>query len=1022
MVCSKKDKTMITFQQLSHMTRRERNKTQSVVLFGRREDGKSMSLAIRNVRPYAFVRMSLKRWSEVSARVKVLSQWSSAMQITNAIEKKGEADDATFSSIWRSCRIDNPDILASEEAGFNIRRVRKVPPKTVRLTFRNGDLMKTTMKAMRSTSDTIQRIKKYIARKGIGNKTPDMLLMDEKASKRVCKTEEMAVSAVLNMEHTENFETFESLFDVCITMMIDLKVKPCGWMSVTDPHPSHGDSSADESYTTLWTPNCLVHSDTQGIAPYRIMSYDIEALPHVVPNGEPEFPQPERDPITTIGVACYEFVTQREEMHAFCFRDTPDFDTADDPSDDDYDASLVNVHSFDDEGKMLEAFSEFIKSYDPDFISGYNINNFDNKYVFQRADALGCSVVAKMWGRVDHVCKLRKRFKQSNQTGGKEWWEASLDGREWFDLYGVIMTDHKLPSFKLDNVAAHFLGTRKVPVKYSDIPRMFETRDGRKALGVYCVKDAWLPIQLVVKLSKIQNAMSLSNVTGASIRDILNRGQQIRTMTLMLRYLRNEMGGRTRLYLPDEDDNHCGSFEGAVVIDPIPGFYETPVVTLDFASLYPSIMRAFNMCYSTICTRQEARLNGWSFQGDTPDVRAIRNFKCEDGKFEYIDSEDDVCFATKETRQGVLPCILQTLLVERKLYKKRMKAAGEKSPMYSVFNGHQLALKICANSIYGFTGAARGYLPEPRIASSVTRRGRAMANETKHVCETEFPGCRVIYGDTDSVFVNLPPTICNGEDILKEAERLGEVMADVCTKKFLPPNELEYEKTYRPILLKGKKRYAGYKFEPGLAPKMDVKGFECVRRDFAPIVSETQKMVLKKLVQENDRESAAKYANDRVRALMDGSLDVSLLTISRQLTRPVENYATKAAHVTLAARMQREMPESVAPKVGDRIPYVIRCGREPLYMRAIMPSEVSSKNKIDVAWYLKKQLRQPLMRIFEMVLDNPETVFQHGGPLDRFFNVKRKKVDTTKRVERKKKEKRQKVESKNIKDFFSGTF
>ena len=222
--------------------------------------------------------------------------------------------------------------------------------------------------------------------------------------------------------------------------------------------------------------------------------------------------------------------------------------------------------------------------------------------------------------------------------------------------------------------------------------------------------------------------------------------------------------------------------------------------------------------------------------------------------------------------------------------------------------------------------------------------------------------------------------------------------------------------------MKGKKRYAGYKFEPGLAPKMDVKGFECVRRDFAPIVSETQKMVLKKLVQENDRESAAKYANERVRALMDGSLDVSLLTISRQLTRPVENYATKAAHVTLAARMQREMPESVAPKVGDRIPYVIRCGREPLYMRAIMPSEVSSKNKVDVAWYLKKQLRQPLMRIFEMVLDNPETVFQHGGPLDRFFNVKRKKVDTTKRVERKKKEKRQKVESKNIKDFFSGTF
>lgn len=269
----------------------------------------------------------------------------------------------------------------------------------------------------------------------------------------------------------------------------------------------------------------------------------------------------------------------------------------------------------------------------------------------------------------------------------------------------------------------------------------------------------------------------------------------------------------------------------------------------------------------------------------------------------------------------------------------------------------------------------------------------------------------------------MPPSICSGEDIHKEAERIGEVMADVCTKKFLPPNELEYEKTYLPILLKGKKRYAGYKHEPGLAPKMDVKGFECVRRDFAPIVSETQKLVLKKLVQENDREGAAKYANERVRALMNGKLDVSMLTISRQLTRPVENYATKAAHVTLAARMQRDLPESVAPKVGDRIPYLIRAGKEPLYMRAIMPSEVGGKNKIDFAWYLKKQLRQPLMRIFEMVLDNPETVFQHGGPLDNYFNVKRKRVDTSKRKEGcKTTKKKAKKESQSIRDFFSKTF
>ncbi len=118
-------------------------------------------------------------------------------------------------------------------------------------------------------------------------------------------------------------------------------------------------------------------------------------------------------------------------------------------------------------------------------------------------------------------------------------------------------------------------------------------------------------------------------------------------------------------------------------------------------------------------------------------------------------------------------------------------------------------MKVVANSIYGFTGALHGFLPEKRIASSVTKYGRYMITQTKEKVENhpvwgKEHGCKCIYGDTDSVFVHMPRSLVDAdteEGLMEKAHKKGTEMADYITNIFVPPNELEYEKSYSIFLL-----------------------------------------------------------------------------------------------------------------------------------------------------------------------------------------------------------------------------
>ena len=156
-------------------------------------------------------------------------------------------------------------------------------------------------------------------------------------------------------------------------------------------------------------------------------------------------------------------------------------------------------------------------------------------------------------------------------------------------------------------------------------------------------------------------------------------------------------------------ENTGDKYEGAIVIDPERGYYDKPIATLDFASLYPSIMMAHNLCYTTLVPSYEAHKYPPEIIQKTPN-----------GDW----------FIRREHKKGILPIILEELIGARKQAKKELKAATDPF-VRGVLDGRQLALKISANSVYGFTGAQVGQLPCLPISSSVTAFGRVMIEATK---------------------------------------------------------------------------------------------------------------------------------------------------------------------------------------------------------------------------------------------------------------------------------------------------
>lgn len=555
------------------------------------------------------------------------------------------------------------------------------------------------------------------------------------------------------------------------------------------------------------------------MAPLRILSFDIECA-----GRKGVFPEANQDPVIQIA----NVVTRYGEDKPFV-RNVFCMDTC---------SLIVNtqIFEFDAEEKMLLAWRDFLEKVDPDIIIGYNIANFDFPYLLDRAKHLK---VAKFpyWSRLRNTQSQAKETNfSSKQMGNRDTKATNTNGRLQLDLLQLIQRDHQLRSYTLNSVCSEFLGEQKEDVHHTMITELYNgTPESRRRLAVYCLKDAYLPQRLMDKLMCLVNYTEMARVTGVPFNYLLARGQQVKFISQLFRKALEE-----NLVIPNlRNEGTDEQYEGATVIEPTRGYYDVPIATLDFASLYPSIIQAHNLCYTTLMNKNMVDKMGMK--------------KDED----YIVTPNGDMFCTSKVRKGLLSVILEELLTARKKAKKELAVETDVFRK-AVLNGRQLALKISANSVYGITGATVGKLPCLAIASSTTSYGRQMIEKTKMEVEAKYNiangyshDAQVIYGDTDSVMVKFGPKE------LAKAMELGNEAANYVSAKFIKPIKLEFEKVYFPYLLINKKRYAGlYWTQPDKYDKMDSKGIETVRRDNCRMVQTVIETSLRKLLIDQDVDGA----------------------------------------------------------------------------------------------------------------------------------------------------------------------
>ncbi|XP_042438291.1 DNA polymerase delta catalytic subunit [Zingiber officinale] len=748
---------------------------------------------------------------------------------------------------------------------------------------------------------------------------------------------------------SRNFDTYESNILFALRFMIDCNIVGGNWIEV--PAGSYRKVIKSMSYCQLEL-DCLyselISHTPEGkyskMAPFRILSFDIECA-----GRKGLFPEPTHDPVIQIA----NLVTLQGDDHPF-IQNVMTLKSCSP-------IVGVDVMSFDTERDVLLAWRDLIREVDPDIIIGYNICKFDLPYLIERAAALKIGEFPTL-GRIRNSrLRVRDTTFSSRQYGVRESKEVTVEGRVQFDLFQAMQRDYKLSSYSLNSVSAHFLGEQKEDVHHSIISDLQNGNpETRRRLAVYCLKDAYLPQRLLDKLMYIYNYVEMARVTGVPISFLLSRGQSIKVLSQLLRKAKQR-----NLVIPNVKGQGSAqeSFEGATVLEANTGFYEKPIATLDFASLYPSIMMAYNLCYCTLVKSEDAhRLN----------LPAESVNKTPSGEI----------FVKPELQKGILPEILEELLTARKRAKADLKEA--KDPFEkAVLDGRQLALKISANSVYGFTGATVGQLPCLEISSSVTSYGRQMIEHTKKMVEEKFTtsggydhNAEVIYGDTDSVMVQF------GVPSVEEAMKLGREASEYITGTFIKPIRLEFEKVYYPYLLISKKRYAGlYWTKPDSFDKMDTKGIETVRRDNCLLVKNLVNECLHKILIDRDIPGAVQYVKNTISDLLMNRVDLSLLVITKGLTKTGSDYNVKSAHVELAEKM-RKRDAATAPNVGDRVPFVIIKGTKDAkaYEKSEDPIYVLENNiPIDPQYYLTNQISKPLLRIFEPILKNASKELLQGS-------------------------------------------
>jgi DNA polymerase elongation subunit (family B) len=550
----------------------------------------------------------------------------------------------------------------------------------------------------------------------------------------------------------------------------------------------------------------------------------------------------------------------------------------------------------------------------------------------------------------------------------------------------------------------------KDDVSPQDIFRLHrEGAKGRAIVGKYCLQDCDLVIELYKKLETFNNTMCMANVCSVPVSYIFTRGQGIKIESLIFKACRERDILIHVLSIPKQGLSGEDSFEGAIVLNPDPGFYsDSPIGVCDFASLYPSTIVSENISHDSLLWIKDFKYDGtlishnWGselydncegyaytdieFDVWRPDPNDTRKhpvkIKCGRRICRYAQPLD----GTKST----LPQITTWLLQAREAKKKEMK--GEKDPeRYALLDAEQLAYKLTGNSLYGQLGSGTFKIRLQALAASVTAYGRKQILFAKEAIEVFYgpgnPRCtarcmaKVVYGDTDSLFVAFNPKNpetgerLEGREARQATIDITDEAGHFITKVLAAPHDFEFDKAFDPMLMFSKKRYAGNMYENNADDYVHkYMGIALKRRDNAPIVKTIFGGAMKMLLDKRDVAGAFKFVKDKCLELVEGKVSLGQLTVTKSLRADYAN-PQSIAHKVLADRIAQRDPGN-APAAGERIGYVYisaKSGQEASKLqgdRIETPLYVKEHELIpDYRHYIEHQLQNPISQAFGLLLE-----------------------------------------------------
>lgn len=822
--------------------------------------------------------------------------------------------------------------------------------------------------------------------------------------------------------NTKKLEISDATLENFLDWAHEFKIRPCGWVEILKD-----DEMLVNTLDVKMTLDEVVPIEVEGTAPFVIASMDIECW-----STRDRFPDPsiEECKITMISTVFQRYGEDKPyRKHIAVLGGCAPPDDAPCGFDD---VDLVCVGN---EVGVINEWFDAMSAENPDIMTFYNGLTFDSMYIYERAKRFGYeNMPLSRFKDVESVFKTQAL--ESGALGANLFKYFTIPGCAIIDMLCVIKREHKLPSYKLDDVAEHFMNENKNPVKYWEIFELCMGSDqDRGTVALYCVQDCMLPLRLMLKLNVLSNEIQMANVTCVPIRYLQTRGQQIKCYSQIAEFA-NENGFTVPKFPNLIHQN--GTYTGAIVLDPVVGFHTGWSVAQDFKSLYPSLMMSNNLSYETY-----VQYETWDLIKDECELIEVDEWKGAPGTvfktFKYKDYiikefklfDDPVYYRFVQNTDGLLPRILTILMASRKAAKKQKSQATDPF-MKAVYDGKQLAIKVSCNSVYGFT--ASQMIPNVDIAACTTGIGRSCILETQHLMENNF-SCKVIYGDTDSNYVTYYPPD-NWDGSTKEyAFHIAPIAAEFVTKEldkhFTKKKimELEFEKALEPMILYSKKRYLGMGYESIDGPgKVCMMGLSAVRRDNCYLLKDICDDVINMLISPDfDLEKANELIRGYLNQLVNNEIPLDKLVTSKSLSKPkkceqmkpatrvanglvqcngtqmwvIKNESKicvctkckdefypdevfdltclqKQAHSFLARKIGERNP-ALQPKPGDRVPYVYVKNPEAKIQaeKSEDPGFVEENNlEIDATYYIKTQLSNPLHDLLSIFQDSHKVIFE----------------------------------------------